>query len=135
MAIDTIDRDGRMLARKNAEHIIAFGDKVIKEIIDYCTVTGVDDLKLMDIMVLLASLGSVSDHMLLKIVGDEFKENCYQLIDDLHYLSLIEFLAQITSISNLMPELPIILTAPVINRWPAFLNEWSRGLKNICQSH
>lgn len=91
MAVDTINRDGRMLARKNAEHIIAFGDKAIKEIIDYCTVTGVDDLKLMDIMVLLASLGSVSDHMLLKIVGDEFKENCYQLIDDLHYLSLIEF--------------------------------------------
>lgn len=91
MAIDTINRDGRMLARKNAEHIIAFGDKSIKEIVDYCQTIEYNDIKLLDIMILLTEVGSVSDHMLLKIVGEDYRECCYKIIDDLHYWSLVEF--------------------------------------------
>lgn len=91
IAIDSIRRDGRMIAKYNADHIISVGDKSIKEIVDYCKNEGYGDLKLLDIMILLAYLGSISDHMLLKIVGDDLKDNCYKIIDQLHYLSLIEF--------------------------------------------
>ena len=80
-----------MIAKYNADHIISVGDKSIKEIVDYCKNEGYGDLKLLDIMILLAYLGSISDHMLLKIVGDDLKDNCYKIIDQLHYLSLIEF--------------------------------------------
>lgn len=42
-------------------------------------------------MILLTEVGSVSDHMLLKIVGEDYRECCYKIIDDLHYWSLVEF--------------------------------------------
>lgn len=91
IAVDSIKRNGRLIAKNNIDKIIALGDKSIKEIISYCNTKQIGELKTIDIVTLLAHLGPISDQFLLKIVGDVLKEDCWKIVEDLHYMSIIEF--------------------------------------------
>lgn len=84
-------------------------------------------------MILLTEVGSVSDHMLLKIVGEDYRECCYKIIDDLHYWSLVEFLDRVVNIFNLMQVLLIISIARDTNYCLDFQKDWNNALKNIYQ--
>ncbi len=91
VAAETIKREGRTLAKSNIDRIIAFGDKSLKEIIEYCKNTQVGKLKLIDFIGLLTHLGPVSDRFLFKIVGDDLKETSVKILEELYNLSIIEF--------------------------------------------
>lgn len=91
MAIDTIKRDGRLIARNNLQHIVTIGDKSIVNIIDYCRAKAYGELALIDIVILLTHLGTVSDKVLLEIVGEKWKQECCDILEELHNISIIEF--------------------------------------------
>lgn len=89
-AAEAVNREGRTLAKSNVDRIVAFGDKSLKDIIEYCTNTQIGKLKLIDLMGLLTHLGPINDRILFRIVGDDLKETCDKMLEELFNLSIIE---------------------------------------------
>lgn len=91
LAVDSINKDGLFLAKHNIQTIIDFGDKSLKNIIDFCNSNCCDDIKYMDIVVLLTNLGPVTGEFLLNIVGTDNQEKLIEILGALHNLSIISY--------------------------------------------